>query len=260
MVQKNGDNNVRSIQRAMDILLCFNWYERELTLTQISEKVDLAKSTVSRILSTLESQNFLLRDERSGGYKLGANLYYLGTMAKESMDLRKIAYPIMLELKESTEETINLYLLDGLERVCFDQVESPHIIKQTVKIGEKFPLWDGATGKIILAHLDKSIWQEMINHLRPLTDQTIVDPDKFIESLIKYRQDGVAISVGEKNYDIGCAAAPIFDSSGKVIGCISISGPSSRFPDITDQYSHLVMDGANRISEQLGYYGKPRAI
>lgn len=257
MEQKNNEGTIRSVQRALDILLCFNWFERELTLTEISEKLKLAKSTTSRILSTLENQEFLSRDEKSNRYKLGANLYYLGLIAKESMDLRKIAYPLMLELREATQETINLYLLDGIERVCFDQVESLHAIKQTVRIGERFTLWDGATGKIILSNLDESIWHDMVKELRPLTEQTIVDPIEFINSLVEYKESGVAVSVGEKNYDIGCAAAPIFEANGKVIGCISISGPSFRFPDNTDQYSRLVKDASIKISSQLGYYGRP---
>lgn len=256
MMEQTSNGNVRSIQRALDILSCFNWYERELTLTEISEKVNLAKSTTSRILSTLENEKFLKRDDKSGTYKLGINLYYLGLVAKESMGLRNIAQPIMVELRNITKETINLYLLDGMERVCFDQVESPHFIKQSVRVGERFPLWDGATGKIILANLDENIWDEMLNELKPITEHTIVDPGKFIELLNEYKATGVAVTVGEKNYDIGCAAAPIFDATGSVIGCISISGPSSRFPENTDQYSFLVIDAARKISTQLGYYGR----
>lgn len=252
----NSSGNVRSVQRALDILLCFNWHERELTLTEIAEKVNLAKSTTSRILTTLEDSNFLVRDEKTGVYKLGINLYYLGLLAKESMDLRSIAYPIMIELRDKTKETINLYLLDGQDKVCFEQVESPHFIKQSVKVGERFPLWDGATGKIILAYLDEKIWYEMIDKLEPITEYTIVDPEEFIEALKSYRAKGVAVTVGEKDYEIGCAAAPIFDRSGEVIGCISISGPSSRFPENTDQYSNLVKEAATKISKQLGYFGR----
>lgn len=260
MTQKNNSENVRSVQRALDILLCFNWYERELTLTEISEKLNLAKSTTSRILLTLVNQNFLTRDEKSGEYKLGDNLYYLGLIAKDSLDLRSIAHPIMIELMETTGETINIYLLEGKERVCFDQVESPHIIKQTVNIGERFPLWDGATGKIILANLSKNVWHEMIDELYPITDKTIVDPDEFISLLNEYKESGVAVTVGEKNFDIGCAAAPFFNNTGNVMGSISISGPSSRFPENTDQYSYLVIDAARKISNQLGYYGRSRVI
>lgn len=256
-MNQKSSNNVRAIERALEILLCFSWYERELTLTEISERLKLAKSTTSRILSTLESMSFLTRDAKTNMYRLGNNIYYLGLIARESMDLRNIAYPIMLELNEKTQETINLYLLDNLERVCFDQIESPHALKQTVKIGERFPLWDGATGRIILSNLDESIWHNMKKDLNPITNNTIVDPDIFIQKLCESKISGFAVSVGEKNYDVGCVAAPIFKSTGEVLGCISISGPRFRFPNSTDQFAGLVVDAAKRISTKLGYYGKP---
>ena len=256
MNNTNNENSVRSIQRALRILLCFNWEERELTLTEISEKIGLAKSTVSRLLTTLENEGFLVKDGRTNRYKLGCNIYYLGLIAKESLDLRVISHPIMHEITELTQETTNLYLLDNLDRVCFDQVESPLSIKRSVKIGERFPIWAGATGKVILANLEEKIWYDMIKELRPLTERTIVDPDEFINELRYIRENGYAVSVGEKEYEVGCVAAPVFNVNRSVIGCVSISGPSFRFPKDTDYFSRLIVDASRRISKQLGYHEK----
>lgn len=259
MSGENNENSVRSIQRALRILLCFNWEERELTLTEISEKIGLAKSTVSRLLTTLEIEGFLVKDGRINRYKLGHNIYYLGLVAKESLDLRVISRPIMKEITELTQETTNLYILDNLDRVCFDQVESPLSVKRSVKIGERFPVWAGATGKVILANLDETVWYDMIKELRPLTEKTIVDPDEFINELRRIKENGYAVSVGEKEYEVGCVAAPIFDVNRRVIGCVSISGPSFRFPTDTDYFCSLVVDAARKISRQLGYYEKTPA-
>ena len=256
MNEKNGENSVRSIQRAFKILLCFNWNERELTLTEITEKIGLAKSTVSRLLGTLETEGFLVKDGKSNRYKLGHNIYYLGLIAKESLDLRAISHSIMVEITKLTQETTNLYMLDNLDRICFDQVESPLSIKRSVKIGERFPVWAGATGKSILAHMDESVWQDMTKELRPLTEKTIIDPQEFINELKAIRANGYAVSVGEKDYEVGCVAAPIFDANRNVIGCISISGPSFRFPKDTDYFCSVIVNAARRISKQLGYYEK----
>ncbi len=252
--KNDGSTGVRAVERALDVLLCFNWNEKELTLTDISEKLGLAKSTVSRMLATLEMADFVYRDPKTNMYRLGSNIYYLGQIAKASMDLRNVAYPIMQELNNVTQETINLYLLDNLDRVCFEQIESPHTLKQVVKIGDRFPLWDGATGRVLLANLDEALWYDMIKELKPLTESTITDPIKFIESLKETKALGYAVSIGEKNYDIGCVAAPIFESTGKVKGCISISGPRFRIPQNTDQYAHLVVEAAKKISNQLGFF------
>ncbi|MBB6215274.1 DNA-binding IclR family transcriptional regulator [Anaerosolibacter carboniphilus] len=256
MAEKSSENSVRSIQRALNILLCFNWSDRELTLTEIAEKAGLAKSTISRLLTTMELEGFISKDQKTNRYKLGRNIYYLGLIAKESLDIRKISRPIMEEICQASKETVNLYLLDNRERVCFEQVESPQAIKQSVKIGERFAIWAGATGKAILAHLGELIWYEMIEDIRSLTESTIVEPDAFIAELKQVREQGYAVSVGEKDYEVGCVAGPIFDVHRKVIGCLAISGPRFRFPDNIDFYSRLVTEGAKKISNQLGYYDR----
>lgn len=253
-MNETRENNVRSINRALRILKCFNWNEREFTLTEIAKKLDLPKSTVLRLLATIESEGFISKNIKTNHYKLGNTMYYLGLIAKGSIDLKQISNPIMEEICRTTKETVNLYLLDNLEKVCFNQVESPLAIKRYVRIGERSPIWYGATGKTILAYLDESVWHDMEKELKRFTKKTIVDPHEFIDELIKIRDRGYAVSVGEKESDVGCVAAPIFDNSGKIIGCASISGPNYRFPKDTDYFVSLIVDGARIISNKLGYY------
>lgn len=255
-MKKSGENGVRSINRALQILKCYNWNEREFTLTEIAQKVKLPKSTTARLLSTLESEGFLKKEEKSNHYKLGNAVYFLGLIAKESLDLRLISQPIMEEICQATKETINLYVLDDLEKVCFNQVESPLSIKRYVKIGERSPIWYGATGKSILANLEEDIWHEKSKELVKYTEKTVVDPEEFISELKTIKEIGFAVSIGEKEHDVGCVAAPIFGGSKKVIGCLSISGPQYRFPQDTDYFVSLVVAGAAKISNELGYYGE----
>jgi DNA-binding IclR family transcriptional regulator len=253
-LEENNSNNVRSISRALQILKCFNWNQREFTLTEITQKMGLPKSTTSRLLSTIENEGFIKRDERTNYYKLGNMMFFLGLIAKESIDLIQISRPIMEDICKATKETVNLYLLDNLEKVCFNQVESPLAIKRYVKIGERSPIWYGATGRAILANLDENIWHDMTKDLKKYTDKTIADPDDFISELNTIKERGYDVSVGEKEHDVGCVAAPVFDNSKKVIGCLSISGPQYRFPEDTDYFVSLVVDGARHISNELGYY------
>jgi IclR family KDG regulon transcriptional repressor len=253
-LEENNTNNVRSVSRALQILKCFNWNERGFTLTEIAQKMDLPKSTVSRLLSTIESEGLIKRDERTNFYKLGNMVFFLGLIAKESIDLLQISRPIMEEICQATKETVNLYLLDNMEKVCFKQVESPLAIKRYVRIGERSPIWYGATGRSILANLDEKIWYQMAKKLKKYTEKTIAGPDEFISELRIIKERGYDVSVGEKEHDVGCVAAPIFDDSREVIGCAFISGPQYRFPKDTDYFVSLVVDGARRISNRLGYY------
>ncbi|AOT70496.1 IclR family transcriptional regulator [Geosporobacter ferrireducens] len=260
MAEKNSENSVRSIQRALHILLCFNWKEKELTMTEITEKMGLAKSTTSRLLATLEAEGFIKRDPKNNKYSLGHNMYYLGLIAKEKLELNEIARPVMEEINKTTKETINLYILDNLESMCLAQVESPLPIRQAIKIGERSPLWAGASGRAILSGLEEKLWFDMIKELKSFTPNTITDPDVFINTMKGVKQNGYAISLGEKDDQVGCVAAPIFDAHGKVIGCVAISGPVFRFPDNTDLFCSLIVNGAKRISHQLGYNENKLAI
>lgn len=254
MTEKSNGNNVRSVQRALGILLCFNWHERELTMTEITERIGLAKSTTSRLLMTLETEGFIKRDPDTNKYSLGHNIYYLGRIAKEDMKLSEIARPIMEEINKITQETVNLYLLDGMESVCFEQVESPLPIRQAAKIGERCGLWCGASGRAILSGLEEEKWYEMINELKAYTPNTITDPDEFIKVIKDAKEKGYIISLGEKLHEVGCIASPIFDTYGKVLGSIAISGPVYRFPENTDLFASLIVEGAKNISQKLGYY------
>ena len=249
------ENSIRSVQRALSILECFDWNNRELTFSDIVEKIDLPKSTTSRILATLENEGFLVRDQDTQRYKLGHTMYLLGIVAKESMDIRTISLPFIENMTKLTNETSNLYILENYDRVCIAQKESPMPIKQLVKVGERFPIWAGATGRSILAHLDESIWYEMIKEIKQFTEHTVVDPDKFIEDLKDIRLKGYSLSLGEKFNEVGCIAAPIFNDGG-VIGCISISGPVYRFPEDITYFAKLVTDSASSISHRLGYREK----
>lgn len=258
MQEKNNDNGVRSIQRALRILLCFNWKEKELTMTEITERIGLAKSTTSRLLTTLESEGFIKKNLKTNKYTLGHNIYYLGLIAKEQLALKDVAAPVMEEINKATKETINLYLLDNMEAVCFHQVESPLPIRQAIKIGERAPLWSGASGRAILSGMDEEVWYEMAKELKAYTEKTVTNPNVFIGIMKSIKDKGYIISLGEKNDEVGCIAAPIFDAHGKVIGSIAISGPVFRFPEDTDLFAALIVNGAQRISQQLGFYGEKK--
>lgn len=258
MVEKN-ENNIRSVQKALSLLQCFSIEHNELSFTEIVGKAQLPKSTTSRILSTLEYEGFVVRDADTQKYKLGHTMFLLGLIARESMDIRRIAIPYMENMMKITNETSNLYILENYDRVCIAQVESPNPIKQLVKLGERFPIWAGATGRAILAQLDESVWHNMVKEIKQFTEKTLVDHDQFILDLKEIRFKGYSISMGEKFQEVGCVAAPIFNDTG-VIGCISISGPVYRFPEDSSNYVNLVTDSAARISRSLGYREKRSAF
>ncbi|WP_422443952.1 IclR family transcriptional regulator [Thermoanaerobacterium sp. DL9XJH110] len=254
MVRESEENGIRSVQRALSILLCFSWEQQEMSLIEICKKISLPKSTTSRLLATLENEGFLERNYVTKKYKLGPKLYYLGLVARQGLDLRNVALPIMKELRETTRETVNLYVKEGEQRVCFEQVESPLSLKRSAKIGDRFPLWAGASGKSFLAYMDAEDVAKIMETARSLTKNTIVDKEMMQKELEKIRRQGYAVSIEEREQGVSAVASPVFDVSGKMIASLSVSGPSFRFTeDKIKQFGCQVKEAATAISRKLGY-------
>lgn len=246
------DSGLRTVQRALDILYCFTLDEQELSLTEIANKIRLAKSTTTRLLSTLEQNDFIQKDPNTLKYRLDQGLYYLGHIAGKSVEIREIARPVMEQLRNETRETVNLYLLDKESRVCFEQCEGLQSIRHLVKIGERLPLWAGAGGKVILAYQPISFQNQIFKQvslkerLKPLQQE-----------LIEIKLQQCASSIDEREVGSAAVAAPIFNINHEVKACLSISGPTSRFtPEIIDKFKELAQRDAMAISQKLGYREK----
>ncbi len=247
-----GKDEIRTLKRALDVLLCFDLDNKKLTMTEIAKKISLAKSTTLRFITALEKEGFLVKNE-DNTYTLGYKIYYLGTIAKESIELRKIALPIMQSLQARFNETVNLYIYEDDKIVCFEQIESSHALKRTVRIGDRFPIWSGASGRSILAFLGEDEINRYINETKPLTDYTITDINDIKKELQRIRELKYTVSHDEREIGVACVAAPIFDAYHNVIGSISMSGPSLRFTDeFVDEIKTHVYEAGKEISSNLG--------
>ena len=244
---------VRSVERAFSILMCFTLDEDELTLMDIARKMHLPTTTVSRMVNTLVGLGFL---EKSPGktYSLGANLYYLGAVARNHFKLQKIAYPYMKQVRDTTKEAVSLYVLDGDARVCYEHVESLLSMRCVVRVGDRFPLWAGAAGKCILAYAEPELVEREIAKAKPITTSTIVSREALLADLETIRKKGHAISYGEREEGITSIAVPIFHPKNKVTIVFSVAGPSVRFTDdVVEELLPVVKKMTEEISKSLSY-------
>ncbi|QNU25308.1 IclR family transcriptional regulator [Geobacillus zalihae] len=247
--EKKHEAGLRTVQRAIDILYCFTLEEQELSLTEIAKKISLPKSTTTRLLATLEQNRLVVKDPETLKYRLGQGLYYLGYIAGKSMEVREIARPVMERLRDETRETVNLYVLEQDARVCVEQCEGLQALRHMVRIGERLPLWAGAGGKVLLAYQSPA-FQERIFAQVPTKERLA----RLAAELEVIRERGVASSVDEREVGSAAVAAPIFNIRGEVRACLSISGPTHRFaPDVLGKFETTVKEGAQAISEKLGY-------
>ena len=250
---------IRAVDRALNVLLCFSRDTPELTMTQIAEKVGLNKSTVHRLLATLERKRFLERDPITGLYKLGVRILQMAYLTLETHDLRKLASPYLRRLCKQHGETVNLAILDETDVLFLDVNESPKRVKLAASIGQRLPAFSTASGKAILAYLPvEEVRKILASGMPQHTQYTITSPELFFEDLTQIRQQGFAISTQEYEEGINAISAPILDSGGYPIGSISIAGPSYRLPrEKMIEISPTILAGAQEISAEVNLADNP---
>ncbi|MGI6225883.1 MAG: IclR family transcriptional regulator [Peptococcales bacterium] len=247
---------VRSVEKALDIILAFSEDRTQLSLLEICKLINMPKSTVYRLLTTLQNRGFIENNSITGKYQLGPPFIRLSNIALKNYDLKEVALPVMVELRDKTGETINLYAKRNSERVCIEQVEGLHNLRRFSAIGDVLPLYCGASGKLLLAFQPEEEIDKVVKEtgLKSWTENTITDYPAFKLELKKIRDQGFAFSTSERELGVTSVAAPIRDHSGATVAALSISGPDVRFTqENLKNYQSLVTDSAKKISLDLGY-------
>jgi len=254
---EDNRTTIRVLERAIDIIQAFSFDNKELSLAQICEITGLPKTTAYRILVTLERHNFVIRNSAIDKYRLGYEIIRIGSIAQKSNTLEDIAREMMEQVSVETKQTCNLYIRDGMERVCVAQVTGSQYVWYYSHLGAKHPLYCGA-GKLILAYMDDDFVDEFFRttELMQLTQNTITDEAVLRKELVKIRKDGYSVTRGERNEISGMAAVPIFDYTGKNIAALTISGPIYSFTEENVRFFlQQLHKAAKKISLKMGARG-----
>ncbi len=242
---------VRAVDRALDILLCFG-AERDLGLTEIARRVDLHKSTAHRMLASLERRGFVERHSLTDRYRLGWLIVELASQVFQSDNLTSLALAEMTHLRDAIGETISLYVRSGYERIRVSAVEGTHPVRRAANIGKRFPLYVGASGKVLLAFSDQDILGELDRAQSVPAEFNI---DELRAQCSQIAAEGYAVSIEEREAGAAAVAAPIRNRQGICVAALSVSGPVDRFT--AEQVTHFAtvcMEAASRISRTLGIY------
>ncbi len=221
--------SVRAVDRALDILQCFSQERPMLSLTQLAEQMGLSKSTVHRLLTTLEARRFVSRNRTTGTYHLGYRLMEMASLVLRDADRQQWVTPYLQRLADECGETIDLAVLDGPHVVYLQVVESPQRVKIAAAVGQRLPAHCTASGKAFMAFLPDDQVAAILNAgLTSYTSHTLVSLPDLYQELRATRERGFAISVEEYENDIHAVAAPILDAGGYPLAVIAIVGPSYR--------------------------------
>jgi DNA-binding IclR family transcriptional regulator len=200
-----------------------------LTLKEISEQCRINKSTALRILAHLETQGYVTRDQRSA-YRAAGWMAQVHSRSSWEVNLREAASVPMRELWRITQETVNLGILDGIEIVYLNSLESPQQFRLVTTPGTRAVAYRTALGKAILAHLPAGQAETLIASFayQPFTPKTIASSEQLRKELALIRRVGYAVDDEESVVGVRCLAVPVLNPEQNPIGGISISGPKSR--------------------------------
>lgn len=250
---ETGTNKViQSVNRAIEIIRCFENKE-ELGVTEISKMVRVHKSTTFGLISTLEANKLLEKNENTGKYRLGLELFKLGT--KVSLSLRRIAIPYMERLVKIYQETVNLVVMDGLSVMYLEKIESNRSINISTLVGGRLPLHCTAVGKAIISNLPVEDLHGMLSkmELKKFTGNTLCDAESLIESLEKARGNGYAEENEELQIGLSCIASPIFNHYDYPFAAISLSCPTHRMNEnFRKEVGGSLKQSSQEISRMLG--------
>lgn len=249
----------RALEKALDLLFSFQPDAPEQSLFQISRRLRFPPSTTRRLLKAMMSRRLVQQDPITKLYRLGPGVFYLASVAKEGLDVRRIALPVMERLRDLTGENTTLHELRDGKRVCVEKVESKQVLRDTILIGDQFPAHCGASGKVLLAHVSPQELKAYFDSTKPLaalTTRTITDPRKLSAELGRIKRRGFAFSCGERVMDGLCAiSAPIFDYDGKVRYSLTITLTPFRLrAKGRETLAQLVRRSAEEISARFGRY------
>jgi DNA-binding IclR family transcriptional regulator len=254
------EKRLSSVATAIQLLKAFSEEQVDIGISELSRKLGVAKSTVHRLAATLAAEGLLEQDRETEKYRLGIALFRLGALVRRRMDISSQGRPYLYALREKTNETVHLAILDGTEIMYVYNLESTQAIRMRSDLGVRKPAYCTAEGQAILAFQPQSVIDAVIAQgLTARTPQTITDPAKLTKALAMVRQRGCAIEDEESEIGMRGISAPIRNDLGEVIAAVGLAGPVTRLSKkaIATFIPHVI-ETADQVSGRLGYRASTR--
>ena len=252
---KDTPGSVPALDRTLDILELLSSADKGLSLSALSQQLDLPKNAVFRITQTLMARGYLDRDAKTKEFELTSKLMRIASFRANRLSLPELALQEMKALRDQTRETVQLGTLSGNEGVIIEQIEGLEPLRIVVDIGLRFLLHCNAPGKMLLAHMPTPKRKKRIEEmdLEARTSRTITDRSKLHLECERILDLGYSVDFAEGNEGIHCIAGPIFNPDQTLAGTLWISGPSKRLPKSEfSELGHKVKSAGERITKDLG--------
>ena len=246
---------VPAVARAALVLRALGEDDRGRRLSELSRELDVSKSTLSALLSTLERFDLVERDPESRAYRLGMGLLDLGGAVLRRLDLRELARPSLRRLFDASHETVILHLRDREELVIADRIEPHRQLKVVAPLGHRLPPFAGSVSKAILATLPDHEVAALLEAqpLPAFTPRSITEPDRYLAELARVREDRYAIEDEEYLEGVCAASAAVLDAGGRAVATLSVAAVRARVgSDRIRALGPVVAAAAEGVSRSLG--------
>jgi IclR family transcriptional regulator, acetate operon repressor len=252
--------SVQSLVRALGIINRLSEAEDGMTLTRIADSLDLAPSTVHRLLTTLEQERYVRFDLERRLWSVGVQTFVAGCAFLTRRDLVGVARPYMRALMEECRETVNLAVQDDREAIYVHQIEHGAVPRPLARPGARVPLYCSGVGKALLAAKSDGELERLLpeDGTGRLTAKTIISRSALRDDIALIRERGFAVDDEEHAIGLRCVAALVFNELREPMAAISVSGPATRIsPSNIPRLGELLRQKAARITAKLGGAGPP---
>ena len=223
--QHAAPNGAAAVDRALSLLAIFRAGDKSLSLAELAERSRLYKSTVLRLLASLEHAG-LLRRMADGRYALGPEVARLNSIYSASFSLEDEVLPVLRQLVTTTRESAAFHVRQGDARLCLFRVDSPQLVRDHIRAGDLLPLDRGAGGRVLMAFSGAKG-----------------------AHYARIRREGIAVMNGDRVPDLTGVSAPVFAVGGNLSGAVTLTMPTSR---LRPEFSDAVRAAAARLSRRLG--------
>ena len=254
-----GNRTVIAVDRAFRILDLFKDGQAEYGVSEVSHRLELHKSTVHGILQTMYRRNILVRDESTLKYRLGPGLVELGALARQRLDLREVARPILDALAEGTGETVFLGVFERGGITIVEKAEAGDELRITAPVGQRVPYSAGSFGRAFLAFMSSVEADRLLREkgLRKFTDSSVTDLAVYEASLEPIRRRGYAVDDTQEYLPgVWAASAPIFDQEGVAAALTVVALAARMTPSRAKRIIRALVKAAGEISQRLGGFGR----
>lgn len=246
--------SIQAVEHALDLLeaLGDEGDGDGVQISQLSSRLSMNKSSIFRLLATLELRGYVQRVDSSKRYRLGINAYEMAQRFLSRMTLLRKARPVMERLARSCDEAVYLVIRRGEEVLFLDMCDTSQQVKLVSLVGKRFPLGTVSAGKVMLAFSMPRDETRRLLERNPLCGRELSD------ELDRIRMAGYAIDMGGAGDGVGCLAAPLFNGREELEGGLAILGPDFRLPParVHGELRERLLDAVESVSSSLGFFGR----